>query len=900
MSRHVYSFDSKIEGADPRILLGGKGAGLNEMTRLGIPVPPGFTIATDACVHFREHEGTLPDGLEDEVRRALAVVEKRLGKKLGDAAAPLLVSVRSGARVSMPGMMDTVLNLGLTPETVEGLATSSGDRRFAFDAYRRFLQMYGDVVLGVSHGHFESALADLKTAEGNPVMLDKELSAESLEALANTFRALIEKEGGKPVPDDGEEQIWGAVRAVFSSWDNQRAQRYRRMQDIDDAWGTACTIQAMVFGNMGETSASGVAFTRNPSTGKRVLYGEYLANAQGEDVVAGIRTPQPLTVTTAFPGREDETLERAMPEAFEAIVEHCATLEAHFSDMQDVEFTIEKGASYILQTRNGKRTAHAAVRIAVDMVAEGTLDEKQAILRVDAASLDQLLHARLPPPEELEAKGLEPLARGLPASPGAATGIIVFDADEAERLAGDGTDVILVRRETNPEDIHGMKAARGIVTATGGMTSHAAVVARGLGRCCVAGVNALNVDYIKQRVVIRLEAQGIPMGTKVLEAGDLITLDGSHGLVYEGALDVVAAATVPELDTLMEWADDVRRLKVRANADTPRQARTARSYGAQGIGLCRTEHMFFAPDRLEAVRAMVLADGDEARGEWLAKIEPMQRSDFAGIFEAMDGLPVTVRLLDWPLHEFLPTEDDDFAALARDLGASEGEIRRRTMAMHEVNPMLGHRGVRVGLTLRGIYETQARALFLAALDVAQKGIIVCPEVMIPVVCLPKELELMKSAVDAVAQEVFRAAGRSVEYRVGSMIELPRACLVADQLAAHADFFSFGTNDLTQTTLGISRDDSAHFLPDYMGKLGLLEVDPFARLDIEGVGQLVRMAVERAREARPTIELGLCGEHGGDPQSIVFCHEVGLHYVSCSPPRLPIARLAAAQAALAAD
>lgn len=883
---HVYAFDadlSNLERQAIKNLLGGKGAGLNEMTRLGIPVPSGFTLATTVSTHFRANEGAYPDGVKDAVADAMAALAKQQDRRFGDAGNPLLVSVRSGARVSMPGMMDTILNLGLNDETVEGLAKASGDRRFAFDAYRRLLQMYGDVVLGVSHGAFEEALSALKRELGDPAMLDSKLDADALSTLVDRYKALL-VEAGNPFPQDVQEQLWGAISAVFQSWDNMRAIRYRRMQGISDAWGTACTVQSMVFGNMGDTSGSGVAFTRNPSTGERTLYGEYLLNAQGEDVVAGIRTPQPLTVDAALPGREDTTLERALPEVFAEIVKHCQTLEAHFGDMQDVEFTIERGKAYVLQTRTGKRTAAAAVRIAVDMVNEGAIDRARAIRQVNASSLEQLLHARLPTPDELEAKGVLSVATGLPASPGAATGTIVFDADEAERLASEGTDVILVRRETSPEDIHGMKAARGILTATGGMTSHAAVVARGLGKCCVAGCASVQVDYAQQTMTVR--GQSAP---QTFSKGEVITLDGSHGRVYAGALDVVAAAKIAELETLMGWADDARTLRVRANADTPRQARVARSFGAEGIGLCRTEHMFFAEERLEAVRCVVLAQDDATRRKWLDVVGPMQRDDFAAIFEAMDGLPVTVRLLDWPLHEFLPREESDLEAVAKALGEPLDTVRARALGMHEINPMIGYRAVRVGLTLPDIYRTQVRAIADATRARREAGGDPRPEIMIPVVGIGGELETMRRIV---CEEL-----GDLEIPIGTMIELPRACLVAGELAQHAEFFSFGTNDLTQTTFGISRDDAGTFLPRYIDELGLLPSDPFARLDPEGVGALVAIACERGRAARPGLKLGICGEHGGDPASIAFVAGLGLDYVSCSPPRLPIARLAAAQAAI---
>ncbi len=892
-TRYVYAFADapELDLKAKKALLGGKGAGLAEMTKLGIPVPPGFTITTEACRAFSA-TGELPEGLEAQVDEALDALAKNMGKRLGDPKAPLLVSVRSGAAISMPGMMDTILNLGLDDAAALGLASATGDRRFAFDAYRRFLEMYGDVVLGIDRHRFEEALGQLKAELGEPSLRDHEVPAEELEKLVARSKAIGE-EAGSPFPTDAKAQLWGAIRAVFSSWDNPRAQRYRKMHEIPDDLGTAVNVQAMVFGNLGDDSGSGVAFTRNPSTGEKLLYGEYLPNAQGEDVVAGIRTPRALTEKAAAPGREDQTLERAQPEVFAEIRAVAERLEAHYRDVQDIEFTIEKSRVFLLQTRTGKRTAHAAVRIAVDMVSEGLIDESEAVLRVAPDSLEQLLHARLPEPETLEKRGVRPLARGLPASPGAATGRIVLSADEAERLAGEGKDVILVRRETSPEDIHGMKAAVGIVTATGGMTSHAAVVARGLGRSCVAGVGELNVDYEQEKVTVRTE-----LGAKVLKPGDVITLDGSHGLVYEGALDVVAAATVPEFETLMGWADARRRLGVRANADTPRAARTAVSFGAEGIGLCRTEHMFFAEDRLSAVRCMVLAGTEEARAKWLAEVEPMQRSDFDGMFRAMGGLPMTVRLLDWPLHEFLPREPAEMAAVAEALGVSEEEVRERAEAMHEVNPMLGHRGVRVGLTRTEIYRMQTRALMDAAVGCVRDGVEVLPEIMIPVVSMSEELRAMTAEVRAEADAVLDGAGLEMRYMVGTMIELPRACLVADEMAEHAEFFSFGTNDLTQTTFGISRDDAGRFLPAYLAdERKLLAVDPFVRLDTRGVGELIRIACERGRRTRPDLELGLCGEHGGEPTSIAFCHETGLDYVSCSPPRLPVARLAAAQAAI---
>ncbi len=889
MSRHVYAFDAALPARDPDELLGGKGAGLNAMTALGIPVPPGFTLTTDVCLAWRA-SGALPEGVGAELKVALEGVEQRAGRRFGDPRNPLLVSVRSGARASMPGMMDTILNLGLNADTVEGLATVSGDRRFAFDAYRRFIQMYGDVVLGVDHHRFEEILGALKKELGDPSLLDSKLSEEALEELVRRYLAMLAAVD-KPFPSDVNAQLHGAIAAVFASWDNPRAVRYRKMQGIPHEWGTACTVQAMVFGNLGETSGSGVAFTRNPSTGERALYGEYLANAQGEDVVAGIRTPLALTAAAAPPGREEQTLERTMPQTFEEIAGLAQTLERHFGDMQDIEFTVERGRAYILQTRSGKRTAHAAVRIAVELVTEGVLTAEQALLRVDATSLEQLLHARLPTPDELLVRDVRPVASGLPASPGAAVGAIVFDSDEAERLAAEGKDVLLVRRETSPEDIHGMKAARGIVTATGGMTSHAAVVARGLGKCCVAGCAALNIDYGKQQLSVRLDTGEV----KTFAKGAVLSLDGSFGKVYAGALDVVAAAKVPELEVLMRWADTHRELRVRANADTPQDARRARSFGAEGIGLCRTEHMFFAEERLEAMRCVVLAGDEEARAHWLAKIAPMLRGDFASMLEAMDALPVTIRLLDWPLHEFLPREPEEHAKVARALGVPVGEVEQRARQMSEVNPMLGHRAVRVGLTAPSIYRMMVRAILDAALDRLEAGGDPRPEIMIPVVGIAGELSRMRALTFEEAEAVFAARGRRVDFKYGTMIELPRACLVAGELAQSAEFFSFGTNDLTQTVFGISRDDAGRFLPVYVDELQVLPIDPFVTIDEAGVGAMIQMACERGSATRADLSLGLCGEHGGDPASILFAARCGISYVSCSPPRLPVARLAAAQA-----
>ncbi len=890
MGQHVFSFTDDIGDHNPKDLLGGKGAGLRTMASLGIPVPPGFTISTATCAYWNEHKA-YPAGLESAVHSKLAEVEKELSRGFGSDSAPLLLSVRSGAAVSMPGMMDTILNLGLNDVTVDALAKQAGDPRFAYDAYRRLIAMYSDVVLGIEREIFERLLNEAKGRAGSPLMSDSELPAEALKDLVKAYAEVVERETSSPFPQDVTKQLWGAIDAVFRSWNNPRAIRYRRMQNITGLDGTAVTVQSMVFGNMGNDSGSGVAFTRNPSTGEKVLYGEFLNNAQGEDVVAGVRTPLPLSVAACAPGMEAQTLERSLPESYETFVRIAERLEESLRDLQDIEFTIEKGKVYILQTRNGKRTAHAAVKIASDMVDEGRLTPDEAILRVEANALEQLLHASLPTPEELKKQDILPLAQGLPASPGAAMGEIVFTADEAEFASSAGRKVILVRRETSPEDIHGMKASEGIITATGGMTSHAAVVARGLGKTCVAGCSALSVDYENKTVTV----QAKDGSSTVLRQGEVITLDGGRGLIYQGALEVVAAAKLPEFDRVMEWADERRRLRVRANADTPSQARTARAYGAEGIGLCRTEHMFFADERLLAVRCLVLSEEGQ-REHWVQKVEPMQREDFEGIFEAMDGLPVTVRLLDWPLHEFLPRERDEYKAVGEALGRTPEAIESICSRMHETNPMLGHRGVRVGLTRPEIYEMQVRAIADAAAACAKRGITVKPEVMIPVVALSTEVALMKSMIKDVFDARLEAAGQKVDYLIGTMIELPRACLVANELAENAEFFSFGTNDLTQTTFGLSRDDAGRFLPAYLQDArGILESDPFSQLDEKGPGALVKIACEKGRATRSDIKLGLCGEHGGDPESIRFCEDIGLDYVSCSPPRIPVARLAAAQA-----
>ncbi len=886
MTNWVYGFGGGSADGDASMknLLGGKGANLAEMAKLGLPVPPGFTITTEACVHYFSNGNTYPADLAEQVAAGLKTVEAVVGKTFGDASNPLLVSVRSGARASMPGMMDTVLNLGLNDQTVEGLAKLSGDRRFAFDSYRRFITMYSSVVLGLSHDDFEEVLDDHKDRLG--VTVDTDLSAGDWEKVVAEYKAVVMRELGHAFPQDPHEQLWGAVSAVFASWMNDRAKFYRRMHDIPESWGTAVNVQSMVFGNMGETSATGVAFTRNPSTGEARLYGEFLINAQGEDVVAGIRTPQSLTIA----GREEmgetaPSMEEAMPVVFAQFVDVVGTLERHYRDMQDIEFTVEQGRLWMLQTRNGKRTAKSALKIAVDLAAEGVISQEEAISRVEPSALDQLLHPTLDPNAARHV-----VASGLPASPGAATGKIVFDADEAERLSQLGDAVILVREETSPEDIHGMHAARGIVTARGGMTSHAAVVARGMGRPCVCGINELSIDERAQTFTAR---------GRTFKAGEIITIDGSKGEVLDGAVAMIEPELTGDFQTLMGWADGVRRLKVRANAETPLDARTARGFGAEGIGLCRTEHMFFDEDRIAAVREMILADDEQGRRTALAKIEPFQKSDFVELFTIMAGLPVTVRLLDPPLHEFIPHTDEDIDALAATSGIDAAKLKRRARELHETNPMLGHRGCRLGVAYPEIYEMQVRAVLEAALEVKKtSGTVPIPEIMHPLVALGLEMKYLRELTDRTAKDVFARAGDSVEYLVGTMIELPRAALRAGDLAEHAEFFSFGTNDLTQTTFGISRDDSGRFLQAYLDK-GIFETDPFVRLDQDGVGDLIRIAAERGGKARPDIKMGICGEHGGDPSSIAFCEEVGLAYVSCSPYRVPIARLAAAQAALVA-
>ncbi|MEP0392537.1 pyruvate, phosphate dikinase [Erythrobacter sp.] len=886
MVQTVYPFGGDAAHADPRqgdkTITGGKGANLAEMASIGLPVPPGFTITTEESVRYLQDGADFSDALRANVTEAIGHIEKSVGKSFGDAADPMLVSVRSGARVSMPGMMDTVLNLGLNDATVEGLSATSGDERFAWDSYRRFIQMYSDVVLGLDHGLFEEALEICK--EDNGYYADTELSAEEWKALVAEFKGIVESEWGKPFPQDVTEQLWGAIRAVFDSWDSDRAKVYRRLNDIPGDWGTAVNVQAMVFGNMGDTSATGVAFTRDPATGERAYYGEYLINAQGEDVVAGIRTPQYLTkAARETAGAKPLSMEEAMPEAYGELARVFDLLEGHYRDMQDIEFTVERGKLWMLQTRSGKRTAKAALRMAVDMEGEGLITQEEAVRRVDPMALDQLLHPTLDPDAERNVLG-----SGLPASPGAAAGKIVLDADTAEQWVERGEKVILVRVETSPEDIHGMHAAQGILTARGGMTSHAAVVARGMGRPCVSGASAVSID---------LSSRTLKIGYEDLKEGDEITLDGANGQIMLGIVPTVEPELAGDFGTLMVWADAHRRMKVRANAETPADCKMAKAFGAEGIGLCRTEHMFFDASRIKAVRQMILAEEDTGRRAALDILLPEQRAVFTAIFEVMTGLPCTIRLLDPPLHEFLPTQDAEFEELADVTGLGVDHLKRRADELHEFNPMLGHRGCRLGITFPDIYEMQARAIFEAVCDVKRSsGEVPLPEVMIPLVATKKELAILKTLVDRVAEEVFAEKGTRVDYLVGTMIELPRAALMAGEIAKEGAFFSFGTNDLTQTTLGVSRDDSAKFLAPYVEK-GIFARDPFVSLDEEGVGQLVELAAERGRATRPDIKLGICGEHGGDPASIAFCESVGLDYVSASPYRVPIARLAAAQAAL---
>jgi pyruvate,orthophosphate dikinase len=893
----VYSFGGgRSDGrAAMRNLLGGKGANLAEMAGLGLPVPPGFTITTAVCTHYTANRHRYPGALRGQVERALGLVEKVVGRRFGDSAQPLLLSVRSGARASMPGMMDTVLNLGLNSNTVEALIRESGNARFGYDCYRRFVQMFGDVVLGIKpesgtdEDPFEVLIEEKKRERG--VTLDTELTAEDLRDLAEGFKEMIQQRLDQPFPEDPHEQLWLAISAVFGSWGNARAITYRKLNRIPDDWGTAVNVQAMVFGNLGDDCATGVAFTRDPSTGAKGLYGEFLANAQGEDVVAGIRTPQQITKRASVeqakasgvtPSKRSISLEESMPASYRQLLRIAGQLERHYRDMQDMEFTIERGRLWMLQTRNGKRTAAAAVKIAVDMSGERLIDRRTALNRVEPAQLDQLLHPQIDP-----AARPKVLAKGLPASPGAACGEVVFSADDAVEVAKSNRPVVLVRIETSPEDIHGMNVAEGILTARGGMTSHAAVVARGMGKCCVAGCGDVRIDY---------EAQLFRVGNLEIRRGEWITLDGSNGAIFEGAVPMTTPRLDEDFRTFMRWADAERLLKVRANADTPYDAEVARNFGAEGIGLCRTEHMFFEGDRIDTVREMILATTREGRERALAKLLPMQKSDFVGILRAMEGLPVTIRLLDPPLHEFLPQSEKELAQLAKKLHVDVHTLRATHDSLEEANPMLGHRGCRLAISYPEIYRMQVRAIAEATCELRAAKVNVKPEIMIPLVGHVRELEILRAEAQEVIAAVAREQGTRLGLPIGTMIELPRAALTAGDIAHHADFFSFGTNDLTQTAFGLSRDDAGKFLPDYIER-GIYKIDPFVSLDRSGVGELVRIAVSRGRHERAAIKLGICGEHGGDPDSVMFCHQLGLDYVSCSPYRVPVARLAAAQAAL---
>ena len=881
MTKWVYAFGGGSAEGDTSMknLLGGKGANLAEMASLGLPVPPGFTMTAEVCTSYYDNGETYPDDLDPQTEAGLAHIEKLTGKVFGSDTNPLLVSVRSGARASMPGMMDTVLNLGLNDSTVEGLAKLSGDRRFALDSYRRFITMYSDVVLGVHHHTFEDILERHKDDEG--YVLDTEMTAEDWAAVIKQFKAAVKRELGRDFPQDPREQLQGAIDAVFGSWMNERAIVYRRLNDIPAAWGTAVNVQAMVFGNMGETSATGVAFTRDPSTGENTYYGEFLINAQGEDVVAGIRTPQTLTKKAREEMGEDAlSMEEALPDVYKQLAGTFETLEAHYRDMQDIEFTVEQGKLWMLQTRTGKRTARAALKIAVDMAEDGQITHDEALMRIEPLSLDQLLHPTLNPDAPRDV-----IAMGLPASPGAAIGEVVFSSDEAEELKKSGHKVILVRTETSPEDIHGMHAAEAIVTARGGMTSHAAVVARGMGKPCVSGAGNIRID---------MTAQEFSVAGRIVKKGEIVTVDGASGQVFAGAVDMVQPELSGDFAKVMDWADKARTLGIRTNAETPLDVQTAKDFGAEGIGLCRTEHMFFEADRLAHFREMILATDKQGREYALAKILPVQREDFAAIFRIMGDLPCTIRLLDPPLHEFLPHTEADIQSVAETLGLPAKELMARASELAESNPMLGHRGCRLGISYPEIYEMQARAIFEAQKAVSKEsGVTPVAEIMIPLVSSAKELEILKAAIEAVAAEV-----GALDYTIGTMIELPRAALRAGDIANHAKFFSFGTNDLTQTTFGLSRDDAGKFLPDYVGA-GIMEKDPFVTLDQDGVGDLIKIAAERGRATRADIKLGICGEHGGDPASITFCHNTRLDYVSCSPYRVPIAKLSAAQAAISA-
>ena len=868
--KYVYFFGGgKAEGSkDMKNLLGGKGANLHEMTNLGIPVPPGFTISTESCVHYFK-TGRYPEGLKQQVEEAVKRLEELTGKKFGSTENPLLVSVRSGARVSMPGMMDTILNLGLNDDAVKGLAKRTGDERFAYDSYRRFIQMFSEIVMGIPHKVFEELLDTKKKEKG--VNLDYELDADALKELVEEYKTKVRELTGKEFPQNPQEQLWMAIEAVFKSWNNKRAIEYRKLHRIPDDWGTAVNVQTMVFGNMGFDSATGVAFTRDPSTGEKVLYGEYLPNAQGEDVVAGIRTPKPIS-----------ELEKEMPEAYKQLVEIFDRLEKHYRDMMDLEFTIEKGKVYLLQTRVGKRSARAEVKIAVDMVKEGLITKEEAIMRVDPKRVEQLLHPMVDPKAPKNV-----IAKGLPASPGAASGKVIFDSEEAAELAEKGERIILVRDETSPEDIKGMARSKGILTSRGGMTSHAAVVARGIGTPCVVGAEEIEVDYGKEEFRV---------GDVTVKKGDVITIDGSTGEVMVGEVPTIDPEFFPEFSELLEWADEFRWIGVRANADTLRDAERARKFGAEGIGLARTEHMFFEGERIYAMQEMILAKTKEEREKALSKLLPMQREDFKGLFKAMDGFPVTIRLLDPPLHEFVPKTEEQIKELSERTGIPAEEIKAKAEALREANPMLGHRGCRLGITYPEITEMQVRAIFEAACEAKKEGVKVYPEIMVPLVSIKKEIEIQKGIIDRIAREVMEETGIEIEYSVGTMIELPRAALTADEIAEVAEFFSFGTNDLTQTTFGFSRDDVGKFVPKYI-ELGLLEDDPFQVLDQRGVGQLVKVGVEKGRGTRPDLKVGICGEHGGEPTSVKFCHRVGMDYVSCSPFRVPVARLSAAQAVI---
>jgi len=879
MTKWVYSFGGgQAEGNTAmKNLLGGKGANLAEMASLGLPVPPGFTLSTDVCTSFYDNGNKYPDELSTQTDDGLKIIEKITGKLFGSSSNPLLLSVRSGARASMPGMMDTVLNLGLNDETVEGLAKLSGDRRFALDSYRRFITMYSDVVLGVHHHTFEDILEIYKDNQG--YNFDTELSSDDWAVIIDKYKTAVVRELGYQFPQDPMKQLQGAVDAVFGSWMNERAVVYRRLNSIPAAWGTAVNIQAMVFGNMGDTSATGVAFTRNPSNGEKSYYGEYLINAQGEDVVAGIRTPQALTkVARLEMGEESLSMEESFPKVFAELSETFETLENHYKDMQDIEFTVERGKLWLLQTRSGKRTAKAAFKIAVDMALSGQISSDDALLRIDPLSLDQLLHPTLDPNAKRDL-----LTMGLPASPGAAIGEVVFDSDEAEELKKAGKKVILVRTETSPEDIHGMHAAEAIITARGGMTSHAAVVARGMGRPCVSGAGDIRINY---------EAKEFSVMNRVVKRGDTLTIDGATGQVFFGSVDMMQPELSGDFSKIMNWADTARTLRIRANAETPLDVTTAKDFGAEGIGLCRTEHMFFEENRLAHFREMILASNKKGRQDALAKILPVQREDFAAIFRIMEGRPCTIRLLDPPLHEFLPHTEDDIISVAKSLGLPKKELMLRSRELAETNPMLGHRGCRLGISYPEIYEMQARAIFEAQIIVeGETGKELNAEIMIPLVSSPEELEILCNIIKKLADKI-----GAKNYSIGTMIELPRAALLAGEIAHHAEFFSFGTNDLTQTTYGLSRDDAGKFLPDYV-RAGIIEKDPFVTLDQDGVGQLINIATLKGRKTRSDIKLGICGEHGGDPSSIEFCHNLGLDYVSCSPYRVPIARLAAAQAAI---